>query len=141
MKALAVLGILIGVMAMLQFSTPDYEHEPDALVVATNYAIYRNAAFLHVLKHKPTGSVPTNALTLPTGWQALREWQTRVDTGRCYVFGPATSEEIDAAQQLFQGSFAIGRAVNGALTPNSGVSITIPAFVPNNSLVSIIMVE
>lgn len=141
MKAFAVLGILIGVMAMLQFSAPDYEHEPDALVIATNYAIYRNAAFLHVLKHKPTGNLPNSALTLPAGWQALRTWQTRVEAGQCYVFGPASSEEISAAQQLFLGSFAIGRVVNGALTPNSGVSIAIPAFVPNNSLVSIITVE
>lgn len=141
MKAFAVLGIILGVIAMLQFSVPDYEHEPDALVVATNYAIYRNAAFLHVFKHKPVGSVPNNALTLPTGWQALRVWQTRVEAGHCYIFGPASSEEISAVQQLFQGSYSIGRVTNGFMTPNSGVNIPIPTFVPDNSLVSITRVE
>lgn len=141
MKALAVLGIFLGVMAMLQREGSDRDNTPDAWLVATNYAIYRNAAFLYVLKEKPTGVVPTSALKLPTGWQALRVWQTRVDAGRCYVFGAASSAEIDAAQQLFQGSFATGRVANGFLVPNSGVSIPIPAFVPNNSLVSIIAVE
>lgn len=141
MKALAVLGFLLGVMTMLLFATPDRDDDSAAMTVATNYAVYRNAALLYVFAHKPTGSVPLSALTLPTGWNALHVWQTRVEGGICYVFGPASAQEIEAVRGLFNNSVGIGRADSGVLVPGEGAVIPVPAFVPHASLVSVLEVN
>lgn len=140
MKIMAVLALLLGVMAILS-SSVSYrdEYEPAAKSVALNYAIYRNAAFLYAQRHKPNGAISQAVLDLPDGWHALRAWSARVEGGRCYVYGPASAEEISAAWELFQGSFAVGRAENGRLTPDGIVPL--PAFIPADSLTSVVEVD
>lgn len=142
MKALMVLGLLLGVLAMLSRGPePDYaEREPKARIVALNYAVYRNQAFLYAHKHKGfSGVVPLSALDLPSEWRALRPWTARMESGRCYVYGTASAEEIEAVRELFKGSFAVGRAESGRLMPDG--KATLPGFIPANSLVSIAEAE
>lgn len=141
MKALMVLGLLLGVMAMLARTSGDFtEREPRAQIIALNYAMYRNQAFLYAHKHKGfNGVVPLSALDLPSEWRALRPWLTRIEAGRCYVYGTASAEEIEAVRELFKGSFAVGRAEGGRLMPDG--KAVLPGFIPANSLVSIAGVE
>lgn len=140
MKILAVLALLLGVLAIL---SPAASHRdafaPAARSVALNYAIFRNAAFLHAQTHKPNGTISPAVLELPPEWHALRAWSARVEGGRCYVYGPASAEEIAAARELFQGSFAVGRAENARLTPDGIVPL--PAFIPAGNLASVIEVN
>lgn len=141
MKALMVLALLLGVMAMLARTPAEYaEREPRAQIIALNYAVYRNQAFLYAHKHKGfNGSVPLSALGLPSEWRALRPWTARMESGRCYVYGAASAEEIEAVRELFRGSFAVGRAEGGRLVPDGRASL--PGFIPTDSLVSIVEVE
>lgn len=140
MKIMAVLAFLLGVMAILSPSVSYRdEYAPAARSIALNYAVYRNAAFLYALKHKPNGSIPRTSLELPAGWHAMRTWNVRVEGGRCYVWGPASAEEISATWEFFQGSFAVGRAENGRLMPDGRTSL--PAFIPVGSLVSVVEVN
>lgn len=140
MKILAVLALLLGLLAILSPSVSYRDdYAPAAQSVALNYAIYRNAAILYALKHKPNGTISQAVLELPDGWHALRAWSARVEGGRCYVYGPASAEEIAAAWELFQGSFAVGRAENGRLMPDGLTPL--PAFVPAGSLASVVEVR
>lgn len=140
MKILAVLALLLGVLAILSPSVRQRDaYAPAARSVALNYAVFRNAAFLYALEHKPNGTISQADLELPDGWRALRSWSARVEGGRCYVYGPASAEETAAARELFQGSFAVGRAENGRLTPDGIVPL--PSFISADSLVSVVEVD
>lgn len=140
MKALAVFGILLGVMALLQSPT-DFSHEESgARAIAINYAIYRNEVFRHVYGQQGiSGDIALAALDMPDSWRPLRQWRARVDGGRCYVYGDATAQEIAAVRQLFQGSFALGQANAGRLVPAPvyGTAVPVPGFIPEGSLVSV----
>lgn len=141
MKAIAFLLLLLGVAAVLRPTAEDTKTSA-CQAVATNYAAYRSAVFVYVYGHRNhSGVVPIGVLTLPTGWQALREWSARVDGGRCYVYGTASPEEIAAVREFYQGSLALGMASNGRLVPQMGNAITVPAFIPNGSLVSVTEVD
>ncbi len=138
MKALAVLAILLGVIAVLSPRSNLREHDYGNRTIALNYAIYRNAAFSYALKNKPSGVISSSVLDLPQEWKSLRLWTARMEGGRCYVYGPASADEIAAAWELFQGSFAIGRSENGHLTPDGLTPL--PAFIPADCLASVIEV-
>ena len=145
MKALAVLGFLIGVMAMM-YSHLDWSRQadgnPSAKATALNYVIFRDAANWHALTHSGVaGDISQSSLNLPAGWRAARSWRARVDSGRCYVWGTADNEEIAAVRQLLRGSQAVGRNENGRLVPGNGAVIAIPSFVGNGDIVSVISVE
>ncbi|MDR2055453.1 MAG: type IV pilus biogenesis protein PilM [Desulfovibrio sp.] len=145
MKALAVLAFLVGVMALMH-SHLDWSHKadrnPPAKAAALNYVIFRNEAFWYALTHPGVnGDISTGVLNLPAGWRAVRTWRARVDSGNCYAWGPAGSEEISAARHLLWGSQTIGRNDNGRLVPGNGVIIPIPSFVGNGDLVSVISLE
>lgn len=140
MKILAVLALLLGALAILSPSASfRNDYTPAARAVALNYAIFRNAAFLYALKSRPNGTISPSSLELPDGWHALRAWSARVEGGRCYVYGPASAEEIAATWEVFQGSFAVGRAENGRLTPD-GIT-PLPTFIPVGSLASVVEVD
>lgn len=132
-------GFMLGAMAMLAVS---HDPAPQAYeTVAVNYALYRNAAFLYAYSSKKPGTIADSALKLPAGWVRLRAWQARVQDSRCYVFGPATTGEIAAVRDLFQGSIAVGRAQGGRILPQPHAPVPVPAFVPEGSLISVIEVK
>lgn len=140
MKIIAILAVLLGVMAVISprmnsGMTPNYS----AQVIALNYIAYRTAVHLHVFKSKPTGIISQSELTLPAGYKALHAWTARVDNGRCYVYGPATSEEISEVRDLLHGSLAVGRASGGFLWPDGKANL--PAYIPTESLVSVVEVN
>ncbi|SDF33648.1 type IV pilus biogenesis protein PilM [Desulfovibrio legallii] len=141
MKIFAVLALLLGVLAVLSAPAGRRDgYSPEVRAIALNYAIYRNAAFLYVHRNNPPdGTVSQTALDLPDGWRALRSWAARVNGGRCYVYGSASAEEIAAVRELFRGSLAVGRAENGRLTPDGLTPL--PAFIPADSLVSVVAVR
>lgn len=141
MKALAVFGFMLGVLAMLsQIYT--LKKEPSFDSVAINYATYRNAALNYVLKNKSmSGSVADGVLPLPRGWNRIRQWQTRVEASRCYIYGPASATEIFSVRELFLGSAAVGTASGGYLLPQIKFPIPVPSFVPEGSLVTVIEVK
>ena len=136
MKALAVLMVLMGVMVMIRFVEQDKPDSLQAQAVATNYAMFRNEVYRYVFDgHMAAGDVPTAALTLPVGYVPLRPWRARLDSGCLYVWGTASSDEIEATRELFWGSKAVGRASAGFMVPD-GVT-PVPGFVPEGSLVSV----
>lgn len=145
MKALAVFCLILGVMAMVYLASPQ-NRVNEVSAIAINYAVYRNAVFTHVIK-TPTASnsVTESVLKLPKGWHSLRSWQNRItSTGTtriCYVFGSASMEEISAMRKLFMGSAAVGYKKGGVLLPAQGGSITLPAFIPEGAVVSVIEVK
>ena len=61
------------------------------------------------------------------------------------VIGVRAWMRVDATftvmRQLFRGSFALGMASNGRLIPVMGNVITVPAFIPNGSLVSVTEID
>lgn len=139
MKALAVLALLLGVLAILSPAPQTDSIGTGARSIALNYAVFRNAAFLHAFKHQSNGPIAQANLDLPAEWHALRSWTARIDGGRCYVYGPASSEEIAAVRDIFQGSLAVGRASDGRLAPDGLTPL--PGFIPSDSLVSVVEVR
>ena len=112
MKPVVFLIFLIGVGAMIQRTVDFSSEESSFSAIAVNYAIYRNEVFRYVY-----------------------------DAGRCEVYGDASMQEITAVRQLFRGSFALGMASNGRLIPVMGNVFTVPAFIPNGSLVSVTEID
>lgn len=142
MKVMAVIILFLGCMAFFRPEvTMDNADRGKAMVVATNYAIWRNAVLEHVLVVKPaSGDIPLSALRLPVDWTPLRSWTARVAGGICYAFGPATAPEIAAVQGLFHGSASIGRVEGGLLVSLYGKAAPVPN-VPEGSLVSVIRID
>ena len=139
MKALAVLMFLLGVAAYILPVSSVMEDNGSAKAVAVNYAIYRNAAIQYAVTHpSSTGTLPTAALGLPTSWQAMRGWQNRIAGNRLYVYGQASTKEALAAQRIFRGSFAVGVNRDGKLHSLNGKGITLPSFIPDNNLTTVI---
>lgn len=142
MPALMVLGVMLGIMGMLYSSHDPMPHHGEARTLAVNYAVFRNAAFLYAEQNKEaSGTIAANALELPSDWKALRSWQARMEARRCYVYGSASAQEIEAARELFLGSFAVGRAQGGRIMPQPGAPVPVPPFVPEGSLISVIEVR
>ena len=142
MKPVVFLIFLIGVGTMIQRTVDFSSEESSFSAIAVNYAIYRNEVFRYVYENNGlSGDIPLTVLDLPESWRALRNWRSRVDAGRCYVYGDASMQEIMAVRQLFRGSFALGMAGNGRLIPVMGNVITVPAFIPNGSLVSVTEID
>lgn len=142
MKALAVLAVLFGVMALLRIPADNSVQEASHEIVATNYAIYRNAAFLFAFAHKGySGDIPPASLALPEGWRMLRTWHARMQGGYCYVYGEASPDEVEAVRRLFRGSFAVGLADRGRLVPAGPTPVSVPSFIPNGNLASVVEVS
>lgn len=138
MKALAVLVLLLGVMALLQRPADFSAEEAARRIVAMNYAMYRKAVFSFVRANKGfSGEIPLASLELPASWRALRPWHARVQGGFCYVYGSASPQEAEAVRQLFRESLAVGLADQGRIVPALRHPVPIPAFVPNGSIVSV----
>lgn len=138
-KALAVLGLLLGFLFLLQRPYDAAHEDAAAKAVAVDFGLFRNEVFRFVAAHRDhDGEIPLEDLSLPASRRPLRQWRARVDNGRCYVYGDASLEEMEAARQLFWTSLALGMAENGRLVPVLTPSpIAVPAFVPNGSLVSV----
>lgn len=140
MKALAVLVLLLGVMALVQ--RPADCSAEEARIVAMNYALYRQAALAFVRTNKGfSGEIPLASLDLPASWRALRPWRARVQGGSCYVYGSASPQEAEAVRQLFRESLAVGLADRGRIVPALKHPVTVPDFVPNGSVVSVTEAE
>ena len=140
MKALMVLFVILGVMSELMVHIR-VERADEGRSVALNYVIYRQAVFLYAHEHQPQGEIFSASLRLPLGWRALRAWKARVQDGKLYVYGPASEWEIEAARQMLRNSMSVGRAENGRLAPQWGSVVSIPNFVPEGSLTSVIEVN
>ncbi|QAZ66124.1 type IV pilus biogenesis protein PilM [Solidesulfovibrio carbinolicus] len=142
MKALAVLMILLGLLAMLRFGSMDSQDVQRTEAIAHNFAVYRNEVHRYVFKdHKTPGDIATASLDLPTGWVMLRPWHARIEAGCLYVWGEASPEEIAVVRDLYWGSYAIGRAAAGQLVPSYGGVTPVPAFVSEGNIVSVVSVE
>jgi len=142
MKPLAVLAVLMGILAMIQFIPIEKENDQRIQAIALNYALYRDAVHRYVFSgHKTTGAIATSALSLPAGWITLRTWQARIDSGCLYVWGEASSNEVDVVRELYFGTLAIGYVSNGKLEPSYGGTTSIPSFISNGNIVSVVSVE
>lgn len=133
MKGLAVLSCLLGVMALVGTRGNDSRVLDDASVrsVAINYALYRNEVFRFATAHPDfTGEVPLSSLSMPSEWSPVRTWRNHMESGVCYVYGPASEAEKTAVRNLFQGSLAIG-----------GEDAYLPPHIPESDLVSVIQVK
>lgn len=142
MKAIAILTFMLGVMSLLHFTPSETVDEQLSHAIALNYAVFRNAVYVHVFSgNKEPGDISRSSLDLPEAWKALRQWQARIDDERLYVWGPASSEEIERTRDLFWGSLAVGRADGGRLEPGHGGTTPVPSFVPDGNLVSVVGVN
>lgn len=146
MRVLAVLVFLLGVLTLFRHRA-DVSHE-DAMshTVAMNFAIYRQEVLRHVYANRGiSGEIPLAALDMPPGWQPLwhRTWRARVEGGRIYVYGNATLAEAGMVRDLYMGSFALGVADSGVLSPApvNGAAVSLPGWIPNGNLVSVTGVD
>jgi hypothetical protein len=142
MQGMAVFFTCLGLMALFgihSISHSSNEREQDH-AVAINFATYRRAVNIHALATPGvSGTIDKPILGLPKEWVSIHPWTNTVISGRCYVYGPATSSEVLATRKLLMGSQAIGTKTNGQLVTSSGIGISLPAFIPEGSLVSVIM--
>lgn len=139
MRALAILGLLLGLLLLIQRPYDGAQNDAAAQAVAVDFGLFRNEVFRFVAAHREhSGEIPPEALSLPESRIPLRDWKARVENGFCYVYGEASAEEMEATRQAFRGSLAIGMAENGRLIPVlTTTPIPVPAFVPNGNLVSV----
>lgn len=139
MRALAVLGFLLGLLLLFQRPYEAAHEESAAQTVAMDFGLFRGAVFRFVQDNRGySGEIPLGSLSLPESRRPLRDWKARVEGGVCYVYGQASPEEMEAARRLFRGSSAVGMAENGRLVPMLTTNpIPVPGFVPNGNLVSV----
>lgn len=145
MQALAVTGVLTGLIFLWSFLIyePSQIERQKAEAYALGFVVYRNAVNQYAVDHKTEGSVSLTALNLPKGLQ-LKNWKNRIvqEAGqlRCYVYGQASFEEIQAVLTLMMSSAAIGWNNNGVMLRNGSPHI-LPSFVENGNLVSVISLD
>jgi len=141
MQGIATFFVCLGLIAMAGYyvnAENSLDHEKNR-AVAINFATYRRAVNIHALAFPGLeGTISQPVLGLPNGWTPLRSWTNNVSGGRCYVYGPASANEILAISQLLQGSHAVGTKSNGQLVTLHGVGTSLPDFIPEGSMVSVI---
>ena len=146
MKAAAVAGFLIGLvfcMITLVYE-PSQKAERQAEARALGFVIYRNAVNEYAQEHRTPGVVASDALSLPAGLANVASWSNQVvpdgNELRCFVYGPADAEEIQAVRRLLRGSLAIGWNDRGTLM-RDGEGVPLPGFIPSGALVSVISIH
>jgi hypothetical protein len=144
MQAMAVFFTCLGLIALFgvhSISSSSTANKQDH-AVAVNFTAYRRAVNIHALATPGvSGTIDHPILGLPSEWIPLYPWTNIVTNGCCYVYGPSTSSEILATRKLLMGSQAIGTKINGQLVTSHGIGISLPAFIPEGSLVSVIGVR
>lgn len=145
MKIFALLGIILLALAMLapDLSDPETARDRSAAAVAMNYALFREAVFYRVFVegYKNDRTISLSELDMPDAWISLRPWRARVEAGKCVVWGEATETEISETRRLFQGSLAVGRNENGRIRPWAENPVSVPSFVPEGSLVTVVNLD
>ncbi|SHJ06335.1 type IV pilus biogenesis protein PilM [Halodesulfovibrio aestuarii] len=142
MKALAVFVVLLGVIAMYATQAPFGQSDESAQSVATNYVIYRNAAIMCAVNTPAiTVSLTPSMLGLPSDWRALRNWKNRIEGNTLYVYGEATAQEVVVIENILKGSFAVGVNQHNRLVTAHGTGVTLPAFIPEGNVTTVISVR
>lgn len=136
MYPLAVLGLFIGIIFSLNSILPHmpiqkYSEE----AIAKNFCVYRLAVANYIQENSNAVSISDNALELPDGFIKVRDWQTRISNGYCYIYGEATPEEIVLIRKNMGNSVLIGRNQGNRLYPSG---IVVNAAIPAESVVSIV---
>ena len=142
MKVMAILVFMLGILALVvgPQSRTRTDREQN---VAMNFIQYRQAVMAHVLNHpNMNGVVNIASLTLPAGWQRLRDWQARVSQHRLYIWGTASRAEAQSVREKLFNSWSPGHSEQGILQPlHDGVSIQLPQFIPDGCVVSLLSLE
>lgn len=136
MYPLAVLGLFIGIIFSLHSILPHmpiqkYSEE----AIAKNFCVYRMAVANYIQENNNVTNISDNALRLPDGFIKIRDWQTRIANGYCYIYGEATPEEIALIRKNIGNSILIGRNQGNRLYPSG---IVVNAVIPAESVVSIV---
>lgn len=136
MYPLAVLGLFIGIIFSLHSILPHmpiqkYSEE----AIAKNFCVYRMAVANYIQENNNVTTISDNALRLPDGFIKVRDWQTRIANGYCYIYGEATPEEIALIRKNMGNSILIGRNQGNRLYPSG---IVVNAVIPAESVVSIV---
>ncbi|NDV23129.1 type IV pilus biogenesis protein PilM [Desulfovibrio sp. JC022] len=140
MKILAALFSILGVMALILAESSFSPRTFQAEAVATNYGVYRDAVNNYALSNSApaSGEISTSLLRLPSGWNPIRNWSNRLDNGHIYVWGSVNKLEAQAIRDLFLNSYAIGINRNGKLFNKYGTGVSLPPFIPEGCIVSVI---
>lgn len=136
MYPLAIVALFLGLLASLSSVLPQESirhHSEQAL--ATNFCVYRTAVANYVRSKPGITSVSANELALPDGYVGIRNWQTRIADGYCYIFGDATPDEISIIREKMGNSILVGQNESNRLYP-SGVPVA--AAIPAGNVVSIV---
>jgi hypothetical protein len=142
MPALAIFAMFFAaILALMPGPQPRVDQK--ARVEAINYLVYRNAVDLYAVQNPGfSGTIPTSSLDIPGEWNNLRGWTNTVDasTGRVYVYGDIEKSGFYHVAQI-SNSAAIGINDSGSLVhPIHGDSgVTVPSFVPDGNIVSVIV--
>lgn len=136
MYPLAVLGLFIGIIFSLNSILPHmpiqkYSEE----AIAKNFCVYRMAVANYIQENNNVTTISDNALRLPDGFIKIRDWQTRIANGYCYIYGETTPEEIALIRKNMGNSILIGRNQGNRLYPSG---IVVNAVIPAESVVSIV---
>lgn len=136
MYPLAVLGLFIGIIFSLHSILPHMPiHKYSEEAIAKNFCVYRMAVANYIQENNNVTTISDNALRLPDGFIKIRDWQTRIANGYCYIYGEATPEEIALIRKNMGNSILIGRNQGNRLYPSG---IVVNAVIPAESVVSIV---
>ena len=115
-------------------------NEAAARSVASDFIVFRQASFSVAVERKTSGAItsPELSAALPPGQAGSHPWNARVEGGFLYVWGPASDLAVEIVRDALRGSAAVGRAVNGVISPSRYNPVPLPAFVSAGSLVSVL---
>ncbi|HTH62221.1 MAG TPA: type IV pilus biogenesis protein PilM [Paraburkholderia sp.] len=133
------LAMLIGAYALFDGESVSATAAPSDMALALNLSDYRQAAMAYVQAHPgAAGSVPGNALPLPSGEVPNSAWHNYVaaNPGQgagsevvVYAASTGMAAVVPGIEQLAQGSMLAGAADNGYLVSPGNPPVALPAAV------------
>ncbi len=123
------------------FQTPQISEEEmasRAKNTAINFILYRDSVHKYVYAQNPypAGNIADTIITLPMGF-IKNGWIARVEGNICYIYGVADMNVKNFVRELMLGSHSIGEKRNGLFYPQYRNPLALPAFIPENALVSV----
>lgn len=141
MYPLAIGAFLAAVLSVSYALLPDFHVMQRSAFqdgVAMNFCVYRDAVSRFLQEGNPPATIANTSLDLPPGYRFLRQWQARTVGGYCYIYGQADGEERIIIRKALGNSLLVGENRNGVLYPGS---VSIPASIPSDSVVSIVSIQ
>ncbi len=143
-----VVAMLLGLMVLFaDLATPVVVRFDRDHVLAENFTSYRNAVIHYVEEHPYVrGSVASDQLSLPPGWQPLSALHNKTREGQVVIWAYLPAAAQASVEREVAGSESIGvvQIQDGAEMGYSeldGTRFPVPAGVPAGAVVSVVNVQ